>query len=372
MVVVAPDSCGTRHGPYDVRVCARRLKWAGVAAGLALASSAGAGAPIDAGTSTRRETVASSTVTPDLRALLDAYADLARYDLWPDFEPMDMPLEVFDGSQTYLIRHPKPPEGFIPVPGLAGVVSSAGRHAAVRANHSATVNGVAVAVADLSRGGMAHPKDSAALLIHEAFHVYQRAHHPRWIGDETQAFLYPLENLSVVTDRKLEDRSLLHAITATTPAETRCWARKAMAYRTARMKHLPQDVAAYERGTELNEGLAEYVAQRGLGNPELPSLEGLPEEIRRHAQDSGRALALVLEKLSPAWRARFEKDQATQTNPLLDGVQRISIAGLTRAPAVTQQGSAITVEADGLSAHFDKAQMQQQGNTLHIRIADAP
>ncbi len=60
--------------------------------------------------------------------------------LWPRFEPMAIPLAIYDGELTYLFRHPTPPEGFVAV-GQANpsVFAWKGRHPAVTANASADI-----------------------------------------------------------------------------------------------------------------------------------------------------------------------------------------------------------------------------------------
>ncbi|MEZ0472304.1 hypothetical protein [Luteimonas salinilitoris] len=43
-------------------------------------------------------------------------AEHAGEGLWPGFDPLAVPLAVYDGKRTFLFRHPSPPEGFVPVP----------------------------------------------------------------------------------------------------------------------------------------------------------------------------------------------------------------------------------------------------------------
>jgi hypothetical protein len=67
---------------------------------------------------------------------------------------------------------------------------------------------------------------------------------------------------------------------------------------------------AYERGTELNEGLAAYVQLRAAGRHavNLPPDEYGPSEVRLRAYATGPALALLLDRFEPGWRAAFEAD----------------------------------------------------------------
>jgi hypothetical protein len=96
-------------------------------------------------------------------------------DLWPGFDVLEIPLAIFDGERTWLFRHPAPPEGFEAFPG-AHVHD--GRYPAVTANSSAEIGGVLTATVLLDKD--APVRRQAALAVHEAFHVFQRTHHPEW------------------------------------------------------------------------------------------------------------------------------------------------------------------------------------------------
>ena len=36
----------------------------------------------------------------------------ASRSFWPGYDPLAIPLAVYDGERTFLFRHPSPPEGF--------------------------------------------------------------------------------------------------------------------------------------------------------------------------------------------------------------------------------------------------------------------
>src|SRR5690606_29811203 len=40
----------------------------------------------------------------------------AEREFWPGFDPLSVPLAIYSGDRTYLLRHPSPPEGFAPPP----------------------------------------------------------------------------------------------------------------------------------------------------------------------------------------------------------------------------------------------------------------
>ena len=232
--------------------------------------------------------------------------------LWPGFDPLTVPLAVYDGERTYLFRHPTPPGGFVPVPDTSpDALVYEGRHEAMSANSSAEIGGHQTATVLLDRAAAGRSPDAlAALAVHEAFHVYQRARHPRWSGNEADLFVYPTDSVRLLALRRLETDALRRALAADKADGASCWARQAVARRQERFAVLDSASAAYERGTELNEGLAAYVEGRALGRAtvDFPAREFGPSEVRRRAYATGPALALLLDRFAPEWRASFESD----------------------------------------------------------------
>ncbi len=260
-----------------------------------------------------------------------------RGKLWPGFDPLAVPLAIYDGERTLLFRHPSPPEGFAPVAGSRPAAwALAGRHPALTANSSAEVGGAVTAtlLVDGPRGERP-AAELAATAIHEAFHVYQRRVHAGWAGDEGALFLYPSDDARLLGLRRLEAAALRHALAAPEPEEAACWARVALGFRSERFSGLEQALPAYERLTELNEGLATYVQLRAAGKTtvEIPAAEFGPTEVRARAYASGPALAFLLDRFSPGWQARLEADDAQ----VLDGL----LASALGAPAWSGQACAL-------------------------------
>lgn len=233
-----------------------------------------------------------------------------REALWPGFDPLAIPLAVYDGERTFLFRHPAPPQGFTPVTGaVPGTYAWKGRHEAVTANTNSEIGGVPTATLIVDR---AEPGRSllnlAAVAIHEGFHVYQRARHPGWIGNEADLFVYPTDSTDLLALRRLETEALRRALATDDMVGAACWARRALAFRGERYARMDSAFAAYERGTELNEGLATYVEMRAAGRRgvDLPQAEFGPAEVRRRAYTTGPALALLLDRFKPGWPAAFE------------------------------------------------------------------
>jgi len=78
--------------------------------------------------------------------------------------------------------------------------------------------------------------------------------------------------------------------------------------------------AAYERGTELNEGLATYVQlhAEGLDTVVFPPEGFEATAVRQRAYDTGSAMALLLDELQPGWPAVFEADDRQSLDEALD------------------------------------------------------
>lgn len=240
---------------------------------------------------------------------------------WPGFDPLAVPLAVYDGQQTWLFRHPSPPPGFAAVPGGGpAAVAQQGRFPAVTSNSSAQIGGVMTAtlMADGPQG-QRPPSELAAVAVHESFHVYQRTHHKGWSGNEGDLLVYPVTNADVLALRRLESAAFRRALANTEPAGAACWARVGLTYRRERFAALDSAFVAYERLTELNEGLAAYVQLRASGatTVTIPPVEFLPEAVRLRAYAIGPALALLLDRLNPGWQASLEANDAQSLDTLL-------------------------------------------------------
>jgi hypothetical protein len=230
----------------------------------------------------------------------------ARPPLWPSFDPLAIPLALYDGQVTWLFRHPLPPPEF--GPGQGGARIADGRPESLRANTGAEIGGVSTATLILTGGRSA--RDWAALAVHEAFHVFAREHHPGWSGDEMELFVYPMEAREPLALRREETLALRRALAAEDPGSAACWADAAVRLRGQRFALLPKEAAAYERGTELNEGLAAYVEglARGETRMDLPADDFPVEKVRDRAYTVGRAEAVLLDRLDPAWKERLGKE----------------------------------------------------------------
>lgn len=265
--------------------------------------------------------------------------------LWPGYDPLAVPLAVFDGARTALFRHPSPPAGFVPAPeGPAEMTVIPGRHEAITANTSAELGGVPTATIMLDQTAADRPlTDLAAIAIHEGFHVWQRTHHPGWIANEADAFVYPAERGDLLALGRLEMDALRRALASLDDSLAAGWARKALALRSERYAAMDSTFAAYERGTELNEGLATYVEMRAAGRSTLtpPAAEFGPAQLRLRAYSTGAALALLLDRFAPGWPRSFEaNDRQTLDGALTQSLGKGAITAFDAATTTAAQDRA--------------------------------
>lgn len=240
-------------------------------------------------------------------------------DLWPGFDPRTTPLAIYDGTRTWLFRHPAPPAGFVAAEGGAWVFE--GRHPTVVSNSSVMLGGVSTATL---MPGPGSAMDRAGTAIHETFHVFQRARHPKWVANEVDLFLYPAEDAEILYSRRLESAALSHALASRDSEAAACSARLALARRDQRFANMPAGSVDYERKTELNEGLANYVELRATRRPDAavlkatPQADGFaPDKFRHRAYASGAALGRLLDRFAPDWRAALESNDAQSLDQML-------------------------------------------------------
>ena len=281
---------------------------------------------------------------------------------WPGFDPLSVPLAIYSGGRTYLFRHPSPPEGFAPLPGAEPAVSVfEGRHPAMIANTSMEIGGVVTAtlLADDGATEPLGPRELAAVALHEAFHVFQRQRHPRWRANEANLMTYPTDDAGLLALRRRESAALRRALAAShggDDATAACWTRLALEARRDRFAAMDSVFPAYERGTEMNEGLAAYIELRAAGRTtvELPEAEFPPAAVRVRAYTIGPALAFLLDRFRPGWQAALEEDDARTLDELLgaalDEVLGAQVDKLLRAGLDTGPGKAGRCGLDAVEA----------------------
>jgi len=273
--------------------------------------------------------------------------------VWPGWGPQA--LLVRKGGHEYLIAHPSPPEGFVPLKD----VEVAGSRVHVLTGHltpgpvatSWPVGGVwsvaAPALDDFQEAIDGILGEGVVLLddptyiravIHEAFHAFQMNTFggPEGLPRADEAIderevLSALGQRSDLNDRhRQQGMALARALSADTEAEVRQAALQFLELRVSWRAVAPAGTRTLERQIEWIEGLARYAdtalmssvsveeAARASGLEPYPRAEQVREEFLRQLSDPasipgglrdryfvlGAAQGFVLDQLMPDWKSR--------------------------------------------------------------------
>lgn len=278
-------------------------------------------------------------------------------ELWPGFRPDTMPaLFVLPGKGSFLFnwQGPLPPQYSV-VPALPGAAwqESGALGAASTASELAGRNVAQVAI------GTADPAYLLATLFHEAFHVVQRvsARPGLKFGKGENSYYvatYPVFSESNETLFALEGRILAAALETSSRTRKRELAREFVAVRRARHRSLDGSFAEFDRASELNEGLAEYVLLRTL---ELQASDAaLPAQwraaARRSLGEETRRLARLTANVTQSFRLRFYSTGPAQAR-LLDALS--GTGWKSRLLAENRYLDEALAEASGLDAAEQRA-----------------
>ena len=325
--------------------------------------------------------------------------------VWPGWNAAATPLLFYlPGEQDVLINHPHPPQGFHP---YDGPVQFPGGRILVKdgptiiewdgQNTSQDVEGVrTLIVADrlsnlrvqvssllmdakpaqekaqaLQLSDLAtDPYDQLAMVVHEAFHVFQDQRAPDKGASEMLLLSYPVLSVQNNVGFALEGAALAQALRGGDDAEFRRAAVRWLAVRKDRRSTLPREAVDYEDGIEFTEGLAKYTeyrlfqvlegrrpgpamawAQGFAGYADLASRRGIligqmvqhmsgeaqvnndpygTAPLRMRLYFSGMAEGVVLDRLSPGWKDRIFLPEATLTS-LIEGALKAPPAELDKA-----------------------------------------
>ena len=254
-------------------------------------------------------------------AVAQTVDSLAGEEMWPGFDARRVPLAVYDGINTYLFRHPTPPDGFVMLDS-GGVFVYAGRHEAMRANTHTMLGDVSTATVLSERGSERDARVLGGVAIHEAFHVFQRQRYPDWSANEVDLMVYPVEDAGLLAMRRKETEAIRRALAndegGSRPA---CWVNTALRWRTTRYSRLAAPFVDYERGISLIEGMARYVQNRSLGSgpPEVPRDGFAAADVRARQYVVGQAMAVLLDRFSPGWIDGLRGDGMVSLDSLLTG-----------------------------------------------------
>ncbi|MDQ3461024.1 MAG: hypothetical protein M3498_17300, partial [Deinococcota bacterium] len=251
---------------------------------------------------------------------LEAVAEFRRLvvkPFWPGFRPLELPALLYDGEATWLFGHPRPPQGFEPLEGSEAAVFR-GRHPSVQAHTAAEVGGVLTAVVMLNALAGASVQDVAAMMLHEAFHVFQASRYPHWRANEAELFTYPVEEAGLLRLQALEAEALRRASGARARGESLAWIRAFLELRRERFRDFPEGAARYERELERYEGLAYYL--ESLVRPVADGGAVPSEAVRRRFYSSGRMMANLLDRFNTGWKESLDAEPDLFLDDLLRGI----------------------------------------------------
>lgn len=333
---IRPAGTASQSGRDHVTGIGRRMRTGGTAgsrgrvvaavAPILLACVACADVPADTSSAAAEPEAAFTAppAPPPVDSVVAALRVLPVEGLWPGFAPSTIPVLLFDGERTWLLDHPSPPSTFEPTD-RPGAYVHAGRHPSVRGNMPSELDGVRVASVMLETMGGLSPERAAAAVVHERFHVLMLERHADWSVNELVRFQYPVSDVQQLFDRRMETRALERAMRAEDAEQLECWLRTALILRRKRMSELPPAVAEYERGLEVQEGLARYIERRAAGIRGVVDLapHGYPpEEVRERAYVTGEALAVMLDRYAVGWKEAVE---ASRERPVLDSLLWVAL-----------------------------------------------
>jgi hypothetical protein len=218
-----------------------------------------------------------------------------------------------------VFRHPQSLAGFRAIDSLPHTQMRDGRHPLMRANTSLDWDGVPTATLLLDTLRNPSPQAWARVAVHEAFHVFQREHYPTWGGNAVHLFVYPMTDQLNLELRRVETLAFRTALLSSDLENIVCWTRAAIHARKERFGFIDSASAAYERGTEMLEGLADYVGARASGTAmTVPDPAYSPEGVRTRSYAIGAAMAALLDRMNPAWKSSLAEDPNRQLDALLE------------------------------------------------------
>lgn len=311
----------------------------------------------------------------DVLQRIDACAD---EHLWPGFDVLRVPLAIFDGASTWLVRHPSVPEPF----GRTNdpqVHHIDGRHPAVVANTATTIGEHLCATA-LLPNGIADADDVAKLLVHEAFHVWQRHEHPDWGASESAHLLYPRDDVDVIDAVMTEAEALAVALHAGNDDEAAAWLATAMSARERRASLLSEASIQFDRDLERLEGLAHYVellAQRAITDERTLPVRPDLTNVRSRGYWSGAVKALLMDRFNSEWQQRVNDHADVTMDSLLHEVLAHRGAEPATIPdrVATQISERAVAAAEEARAHVDgkrEAYMARPGWRIEVRGESEP
>ncbi len=297
---------------------------------------------------------------------------------WPGFDPAAWPIAVFDGTRTFLLRHPSPPPEFKPFPERPGVLVMPGRHPEVRGNSTRDIGGVRTATVVPRPDRPA--EDAKLAVVEELFHVFWHRTHDGFRPNEMARYAYPVKDVRNLRGLMAEDEALARALEAGSAASAAGWTSAALRIRKDRQSRLTAQARDYETGMEMMEGTANAVARLAVGQGPRETAERLrrpraAEEVRWRFYETGAAICLLLDRFRPGWKTAIDGDPAQTTVGLLE--QAVSpltgtISAFTGPQLIVFESRANAAIAE-LSARQDRLRSELQsrgGGRVVVEVAD--
>ncbi len=305
------------------------------------------------------------TAPHDVFAFVRTLDATAQHRLWPGFNPAGMPIALFDGEKTILLRHPSPPPEFSPLPDHPGALFCNGRYPALVSNRVAEIGGVLTGTVLATPDSSIH--GTLLACVEEVFHAFWRPRHPSFRPDEMVRYGYPIDDPENLQRLIAEDEALARSIEAATDSAATGWAAAAFRIRAERTAALPGDVRAYETAQETMEGTANYVSRLSLGETPAQTAERLREArpadgIRWRFYDSGAAVCLLLDRVVPGWKARSEQEPALAIGALLSA--ELARRGVTPAKFSAAEADGFRVKAAERLADLSRSRQQLRADVL--------
>ncbi len=243
----------------------------------------------------------------------DGLASQADARIWSGFHFKEVPLVFFDGAtRQALVAHFQPlPEGFSPAdPALPGTGYGSLPAGTLAVQGSQPLGGRLAAWVDASAAAGAL---TVRTLYREAFRVrlqYMGVPPP----PPLPAAGYPSEDPENAALLRAE-AALAGRLAAAPRDQAAGLAATLAALRTRRQARLAPEVAAWENGREVNDGLAEYAASAATGDRTPVAIGADAGAVRaadpRHWASTGGAVALAADAAAPGWKVSFEKSART-------------------------------------------------------------
>ena len=230
-----------------------------------------------------------------------------------------MPLVVY---RYELSEHGLPGPGWVQE---GAHLSYPGRHPAVTANTATQLENGVPAASLLLEGLPDDARTLAALIVHEALHVFQ-ASFPAWCwaANELDNLTYPAADPALLALQTLEDQALRQALPD--GPDWRSWAARALAWRTRRFERLRPEHRDYERALERVEGLAHFLEVQFLGA--APVISPRSPGVRQRSYAVGAAWALLLDRVSADWQATFTEQAGALDELLAARLPEVSVGPL--------------------------------------------